>query len=365
MPVVFTLQTDYVLQCRINGGISGIGDSVEPDTGLKATFEFSDYVRDLPVLNIGFTTPAVHSYGCPAIAFIFSESYGTPPEEHNKLTTDPYRIISAKIPAWKWNRDIYNTINDAITGQYRQFMTWYPNIKRKVIPGETIHLYFLVINSSQFYLTRIRFVVMFTDGTNATFMGDETPELNDYDIVQMDASPAIVESWTQGNHPDKTVNSYTVQAVFPSIPHETRLSEIRTYVINRIPFNYPRQLFFRNSFGTFDQLMLRGLGTVTATADRISANRQSDYDTVQVPDRITWYNEGRQKLVAETGYLLHNESDFLAELLISKEIYELQNGIFLPIEMQTDKVKQHDDDNALISISFEFEYLQTPIIEMA
>ncbi|MFZ4707964.1 MAG: hypothetical protein ACOYMF_18325 [Bacteroidales bacterium] len=363
MPVVFRIQTDYTGLCHLRGMVGTLGDSIEPNALHQVTFEFSDYLRDKPVLPATLTLPAVHASACPAQTFEFSEVYGTPPTEHNESAVSNYRILAAKVPHWKHN--FTGTIYSYISATLKPFLTWYPNRQRKVLSSETVHLFHLVTNAATYYVLQIQFVVTFTDGTTATFDGTATPgDLTDYKIVQFDVSPAIVLAWATTNHPTKTVVSYTAQSVFHTTGDPVLLSELRSFIINTLPFENTRQLVFRNSFGTFDQILLRGSATITATTDRLSANREANYETAAVPDRVTWYNKGRQMLTAETGYMLAAEREWLNELLNSTEIYEKQSSVLVPIELRTEKFIQHTDDYQLMSVSFEFEYLQTPSIEI-
>jgi len=360
MPVVFQLTTDYTSLCHITGMVGTIGDSIEPDTAHKVTFELSDFVRDKPVLPASLTVPGLHAQAFPLQAFVFGERYGTPPTSHNELTTSEYRIMPARIPHWK--HDFSGTINDYIVA-HKPFLTWYPNQVRKVLPAEIIHLYYMVQDSVE-YLYQLQFTVTYTDGTTAVFEGAYSGQAGEYEVVQLDASPAIVLAWALTDEPTKTVAGYTVRAAYINdLSVVVPVSETRTFVINRLPYTNPRQLFFRNSYGTFDQLMLRGLGIINATTDRLTASRQAGYDGAQVPDRVTWYNQGRQTLAAETGYMLKAETAWSNELLTSTEIYEVQGAVLVPVELRTEKMQQLNDDNALISVALEFEYLQTPVIE--
>ena len=359
MPVVFQMLTGYTGLCHITGMVGSVGDSIEPDTAHKATFEFSDYLRDLPVLNAGLTVPAVHNSACPTQQFVFAEVYGTPPTDHNVVTTSAFRLLAAKVPHWK--KDFSGTITNYITGN-KPFLTWYPNHPRKVLPAEIIHLYYLVVDTNE-YLYQLQFTVTYTDDTTGVYLGATSSQVNNYSVVQLDASPAIVLGLALAAQPTKTVKSYAARCAYYTGSATVPVSETRTFIINRLPFTNPRQIFFRNSFGTFDQLMLRGKGTITATTERKSASREANYDAAQVPDSVTWYNEGRQKLTAETGYMLKLERAWLNELLNSTEIYELQSSKLLPLKLTTDKFTQLDDDDYLLSTQFEFEYLQTPVIE--
>jgi len=359
MPVVFQMLTGYTGLCHITGMVGSVGDSIEPDTAHKATFEFSDYLRDKPVLNAGLTVPAVHNSACPSQTFVFAEVYGTPPTDHNIVTTSAFRLLAAKVPHWK--KDFAGTITNHITGN-KPFLTWYPNQIRKVLPGEMIHLYYLVIDTSE-YLYNLQFTITYTDASTDVFNGASSAQVNNYSVVQLDASPAIVEAWALANEPDKIVSHYAVRVAYYSAPDYIPVSESRSFVINRMPFTNPRQIIFRNSFGTFDQVMLRGIGTITATTERLSASRQANYDAAQVPDRVTWYNEGRQMLQTETGYLLKAERAWLNELLTSTEVYEKQASVLIPVMLKTEKMTQLNDETPLISIPIEMEYLQTPVIE--
>ena len=109
--------------------------------------------------------------------------------------------------------------------------------------------------------------------------------------------------------------------------------------------------------------MLRGSGSVTANTDRITANQVTDFDTLPVPDRITWYTKTRQTLTVETAYLLKAESRWLNELYDSHEIYLKSGSQLIPLELASEKLLQEHDDSALISVPLEFKILQIPRVD--
>ena len=356
MPVVFSLHTSYAGACRITGGIGLNADCIEPDSNKNVTFEFSDYIRDLPVLNLEINTPFAHPHAFPSVFFYFNERHGSPPVDYNYTESGMYNIINAKIPHWK--RDEYRKMEDIINMD-APFLTWYPKGKtRKVLPQESIHLFFLPTMPGDYW--KGVFDVLFTNGNTASFY-IETLETSGK-IMQFNASPSFPETWCKTYYPGQTVALYTFTVYCPDTDS---ISDFQTFVINRLPYTHTTQIMFRNSWGTFDQFMCKGLSSVTATSERLTAKQLADYDVPAKPDKVTWYNEGRNLLNVETGYLLKEESTWLNELLLSTEIYVRQGYSYFPVEIRSDKFLVSSDDSALLSIALEFEFMQTPIIEQA
>lgn len=354
MPVVFALQTTKTDYCHIVAGLDSFVESVEPDNNHKVTFELSDYLKSIPALSFINNLPYVHADACPVQQFIFAERYGAPPANNNQIQSIEYRLLAASVPFWKL--DFMGTISDFLTDQEGHFLTWYPaNKTRKVVTDEMIHLYFLHTNENTREL-KLRFSVVFSDETTADYYGSSI-SVDANQLVQFDASTQVVLDLADSS--GKTIDKYSVSVVFEENSVITSISESRSFKLNYLPFENTRQIVFRNSFGTFDQLLLKGSSSIIGTAEKLTAAQQANYDASPIPDKVVWHAKGRQLLTTETGYLTTEELIWLNELLISKEIYEINGNTQTQLRLVTEKLPQYDDSSYFISAVLEFDVLQT------
>ena len=97
-PVTFTLHSSISeTPLRITGAVYGIGgDSVQADGQKNASFEFSDYLKNLTTQK-GKTgnTPQAYSEIPKHISFIFQEIAGNPPQNYAPLETETFLLLDA------------------------------------------------------------------------------------------------------------------------------------------------------------------------------------------------------------------------------------------------------------------------------
>jgi len=135
------------------------------------------------------------------------------------------------------------------------------------------------------------------------------------------------------------------------------ITEAKTYYIDRNEYNYGRQFIFRNSFGAYDIMHMRGKSENTNEIKRSIGYFQTINKTN--------YSEFTENIKVASGFLVNQYEDiesakrYIVELFNSKEVYEILGANIVPIIPDTSKVQINRDSDFLFSFIFEYTYADT------
>lgn len=363
-PVVFTLQgSATTLPLRIAGGITaGDGDSIQADADKKATFELSDYLQGL-VTEIGKTgdTAELYSTVPKSITFTFIEWVGDPPVNNFDVETSAYFLLNAYIPESR--SKLFYTNYPSLKGYLTSTLsalTWWPYSTRKyVLPTQREILNFMQLYSAEPSLVKLYNKLFFTDGTSidrgSIFSVAAVPE---HGIVyfpvgynQLDIADYITE-----NYPDKTLAYYSVYAKV-----NTTVSREYTYVVDNAYYPATRMLYIKNSFGFLEILNCKGIGQLESNIKPDIA--ETDGNTL--PDRLNWRTKREDVIKVNTGFLHADAMTWLADLLETREAYEMIAGVLHPIVFSDISVPVIHDTDYIFSAELEYQYTHIRKTEQA
>lgn len=121
------------------------------------------------------------------------------------------------------------------------------------------------------------------------------------------------------------------------------------YLIDRAPTRWMRYFVFRNSLGGFDTLISRGRQTTELETDRYVAEMNSD------GEQEAWLNEAWYKYTQNAGAMLPQYREYLAEFLLSTEVYLLRENYSLQrVIVRTEKAPLAADGDPRPVFSFEY-----------
>jgi hypothetical protein len=143
--------------------------------------------------------------------------------------------------------------------------------------------------------------------------------------------------------------------------NERKISEERTFEIDEKFYEFPREFVFRNSFWVFDYFRFTG---------KIEKNLTHDRESIQVDrnELETYYNssERQTKIVEQqtykgsSGWISRQMLDYLRELMISPEIYEIINENPWRVNIITKKTsKYYKDGEYLYNVEIEYQRAYT------
>lgn len=147
-------------------------------------------------------------------------------------------------------------------------------------------------------------------------------------------------------HPTKTIESFTVQLITQD---DEVISQKRTYIIDYKKHANERFLLFRNSLSGLDTLRLTGEGTFNAeySSDQVELIK-GKYDRSEGKSR-TINSEEQAGRIANTGWISRAEVNWIRDLYISVNRYEMVNEKPIPVRITSKKMAlpEEADHNAL------------------
>ena len=373
-PVIFYVQTTSVApNTRITGALYGLSSTAEsfiPDANNQVVFNFSDYLKGLPLIGVTTlgNTAVKWSNGCIAISFVFLELVD------NVLQGEPLEVI-------------LNVMEGAIPNQFKNwFYNNYQSFKNYLIgtPPSTFRPPFLSLNTNRnftvFKSTPLRFywgnlqeseeggypsearlalVLWFSDGDYYQTEVDVISSVVFGDIVEIPIGydQLGLQNMIDANKPGKILDYYIVE--FIADPPVTDFAIFSVFIDKRF-YQNPRTLFFRNNLNAFEHFILTGLSI-----------QENEYKTLNVapdpssgrPDKITWKVNANETIKANTGFITSSDMHRLAMLLESKEVYELINGVLTPIVLHDTKIETVHDDDFIFSADLSWDYAYGNYIE--
>lgn len=212
-----------------------------------------------------------------------------------------------------------------------RFLAWGPNPKRTTADAPE-RLYIHVLD----YFV-IKATIHETDGTTTTVTLGDTDEPATYEIACglkdiADMDPETVDYYT--------IDLYEDEGTVPT-------TETWKFVLDKTPRYNTRYFFFRNSFGVYELAILWGEMSEVVQYTRQNKEVASDMGYSIKPFK----NERLATYKINSGYVTLTEKKWLQELLISKDVFWLENGWLIPVVVTnnegnpiTDKVFTHSVD---------------------
>lgn len=351
-------------QILVDGRV--IGEDLLPiDASGAAYFDFSDYIR--PEISPSFRFPEdtstaliLHAEAVKSFIVRYAEFFGSSgsnPGIQSKLyKTGTRYAIAGGVNAMTLSR--YGEFSSSFWAQLvnnGQFLTWSPKV-RKTAKDDIQKLWFLVpknITSIKLKVS-IKYAVGTNTAINVTTITKQTTTAAMYQIFE------IICGWNRLQldnvmmltQPNAVALSYDVYCTDQA---NNLISEVRTFELDDRTYLHKKTFIFRNSFGLME--------TFTATGESI---KEAEYDSLIVNRHRGWsisskYPDSKKSSVAETlkftvnsGWITREENDWLRELLLSKEVYEVSGDILYPVVITGTKIGIHKDGEYLYNADIEY-----------
>jgi len=205
-------------------------------------------------------------------------------------------------------------------------------------------LYFL--NVANVTLT-LNYRVFFTDGSNQNISSQYSATANSIIEIQVGYDDLDL-GYLQ---PLKQVMGWNVWLS----SGQQVISEVYNFNIDQTYKEYDRQFLFRNSFGWYD--VMRATGKVNRILTFVKTEGYAvveDFETVlNSPDR-NFFSFETQTFTATTGWVSKQSQEWLRDFLISREVYEIIDGLLYPIKITSKKSTQGKDGDYNLSLDFEY-----------
>ncbi|MEZ0607835.1 hypothetical protein ACAW74_04925 [Fibrella sp. WM1] len=200
----------------------------------------------------------------------------------------------------------------------RQFLTWQP-ARKWVETDQPEFLYHLVNYTPKPTELRLRVAVTYTDGTSEVLTPMQTANVAQYTVYSVPVGFVALGLPQQEALTKKTVLSYQV---WLSNEANARLSEVRTYWVNREYQPNVLYLLLANSLGGFDTLRCTGASSRRLLVRGTDIQRPLDPNyRPGTAEFVKLNRRGERTLTVATGLRDGAELDYLSELLFAEEVY--------------------------------------------
>jgi len=367
-PVSFSLHSSETeTPLRILGGVAGIGgDSVQADASKNASFDLSDYLKNL-VTQKGKTgsQPQAYSEVPKTISFLFYEMVGYPLENRPPLELGKFLLLDAYIPKTirKYFYFHYANLLSYLAAS-KACLTWWPvDEEKRVLPSQMECLNYLQVFSQTPINITIDLTLVFTDGTQSNrgeiFTVHNVPYLKlvyfptGYSQLGIEALAA--------QYPDKSLSGYFVSINYGPPNHSEPISGAYRYSVDFSYYEKPRILVFTNPFGLYEYLLCTG----TSQQDNTIKYESAVTDGKSIPDKLNWKTTKSDVVKTNTGFLKAKQVLWLSDLLESTETFELIDGAMHPIVFKDVELPVVHTGDFIYSAELEYEYAYQEYTEQA
>ena len=253
-----------------------------------------------------------------------------------------------------WQEQFFSTyLADA-----RRFLTWQPSEKWTDV-NQPEFLYYLVNYTPRPTELRLRVEIKYTDGS----LGGSTPQtmttVGQYVVYGIPVGFAALGLPAVEASQNKEIHSYKVYIANQA---GQRLSEKRTYYVQRDYEPNVRYLLYANSLGGYDTLRCTGQTSRSLTVKGTAAQRSLDPTYLPTTAELFSLNRlGERVITLNTGLRDGDELDYLSELTLSDEVYVVTQEGFVALEPTSTTLALRTDDENLAGRTLTFRYAKNEV----
>ena len=243
-----------------------------------------------------------------------------------------------------WNEQDHAYWDDS--DNQKRFLTWAPR-KKLTSTTQLERLFFIALSGSRVSL--IPYIEVVFDDNSTMSYPLAAIALSDISIIELQVGYS--ELHLDAIQPIKNVVSWKVWLVNGSEP----ISEVFEFDLDPREREYDRQFIFRNSFGWYDTALFTGKIESDLEYDRSEGYMVTEVvETVyNTPDKAL-QNIESQTYNGTTGWLKAEIIEWLRDLFLSKEIYEIIDGRCYPVIITVKKVIKCKDMDDKLQLNIEY-----------
>ncbi|HNQ82476.1 MAG TPA: hypothetical protein PKM34_02465 [Bacteroidales bacterium] len=324
-------------------------DMVTPDVNGHSSFDIHDLLCDYLTPEFAWPHEAGYTH-VPRLKFLkkfrvqYAETYDRHVYKLNTLPGDHYAVLGGfdyKILA-ALNGIAYSYLDFITT--FKAFLTWQPAIK-PINKTQREKLFYLVFNDISNVVSFIK--IYFTDGTTSSNTQIASFHAAQYDVIEFFTDYISLD--IAGKEGQKTALKYDFWLQDES---NNIISQVRTYEIEfrRQPFS--RILIFRNSFGAYDIFRATGRKKHVNNYERMILERNSSEYTLAQQYQIL----ESESFQVSSGFISRSMKNWLRELMLSEEVFEIIGDYRFPILIQNEQVENIDDQETIYEVDIKYKY---------
>ena len=331
------------------------------DSDGKAIFDISEYLRSFIKTNLEgpqlFTYPEVATQNLAVWKNLVLPYYVSFAERYSNATRMLVFDTIRYAIAGGLSRELLCVYNDqaadyfSLSDNLKRFLTWAPVVKTT---GKTQmeKLSFFLCGDNHPYSYRLAIRVKFSDGSYFSYYGSDSDSCS---------TPTLLEIMVGYDHLGLSSLDVTRDVESWEVWLEDRLggviSEVRKFILDTDVYEHERTFLLRNSFGRYDTIRFLGTGETTMAYERNAGEVVSDevITSINPPSKNfeTWET---QSFKADSGFVSQQMRDYLRELLITNEAYEVVQGLLFPIVLKSVKISPFATDGVyLYNLQVEYD----------
>lgn len=267
---------------------------------------------------------------------------GGTPVQNTTAITPPFYAIKAGLATEDFavHSDTFWTDFQATN---RKFLTWLPDNQR-VAKGQEEYLHF-VMNFTPLP-SEIRLRVQFRNYGSEATAADTVMSITNvplYSVICVPVGPDIVGMDTDYDYYD----------VWLSDQDNARISEVRSYQLDKTFEAFDRGILFANSMGGWDTLRCTGRAVQTMNVNQAAAQREKiKKNDVEYSDLLLINTEGNRSITVSTGYFRRDAEEhllWLGDLLLSEECYWMTDKGHRPVQIATNTLVDAEDESDMVA----------------
>ncbi|AEI46805.1 DUF5977 domain-containing protein [Runella slithyformis] len=249
-----------------------------------------------------------------------------------------------------------NKFFTSYVGSGRRFLTWKPN-HATLRPDQPEYLGFITNFSPTPSELRLRVEITYEDWSTETITAKTLSEVSSMAVYVCPVGPTQLNLQARMNSAGEFVIRYKV---WLSNENNERLSEERTYLVDRQPFRKVRYILFQNSLGLFDTLDCYGDGFETLRVQRQTAEQFRGYEYLpRVSERVINRVTGERELTVAVGYgryQIKDLRDYWQDLFFAEQMYLVTDREHIPLTLLSDSYLADDDREKTVGRTLTFRY---------
>ena len=276
-----------------------------------------------------------------------AEFYGDNPTYKKLVTSTDCYALNGQLPIWK---DV-ELLNEGSTWwdklKYsKMFLNYCPDYK---ITDNSVQefLYYIVFATETNASYNLKCKATFDDNTTQTSTL-KTFTVNQYEAYELNVGLNLIKQSFS-----KTIVEYDIW-----IENNAALliSETRHFQVDEYEYAQKRIYFFRNSLGVMETIRFTGISSTSNKYDRITADIVTPiefYTKFRSKKQVSVKNSDLVK--SNSGWISKETVDYLQELLLSNEVYELEGTALMPIVITSTDFFRSKDDTKLYNVLIDYE----------
>lgn len=240
----------------------------------------------------------------------------------------------------------------------RQFLTWQP-AEKWVDVNQPEFLYYLVNFTPRPAELRLKVDIKYTDGLFDTLTAQRMTTVGQYVVYGMPVGFVALGLPEREAAQGKEIHSYKV---YISNEQNQRLSEVRSYYVQRDYEPNVRYLLFANSLGGYDTLRCTGQTVRSLTVKGTAAQRALVPNYLPGTAELFSLNRlGERVITLNTGLRDGDELDYLSELVLSEEVYVVTQEGFVALLPTDQALNLRTDDEDLAGRTLTYRYAKNEV----